>query len=212
LSDSEANVLHYAALLHEIGKISMPDALVKKAPGELSEDDKSELANYPIRGQLLMREIPVLKPVAEILRHQRENFDGTGYPDRLAKDEIPVGSRILRIIAGIETALEQIPTQPRPLEELLMEKQGIFYDPRMLQLVIDFLRSQEQGMKADNMLQVSVADLAPGMVTAHDVYTCSGKKLLSADVALTEKIIANLQAHHQKDPILVGVYVYAPGA
>lgn len=213
LTDREASDLHYAARLHEIGKISMPDHLVAKNPRDLSEEDRRELGNFPIRGQLLMREIPVLKSVARILRHQMENYDGTGYPDRLNREEIPLGSRILRVIAGIEAAHALSPKGDlQALEAALIEKQGIYYDPRMLQLIIDYLRSETQGFIPDHVLQLTVGDLIAGMVTAHDVFTCSGKKLLSAGTVLTEKIILNIHAHHQKDPILVGVYVYIQGA
>jgi response regulator RpfG family c-di-GMP phosphodiesterase len=206
LPEQQVDTLTYAALLHEIGKISMPDTLISRSEAELTEEERGEVANYPIRGQLLMRDIPVLKPVAVLLRHQRENYDGTGYPDRLHRDEIPVGSRILRVISDIETALQRQASLER-IEEDLLVKKGIYYDPQILLLALDFLHAQGRDLSAENILQASVLELVPGMRLSRDLYTSSGKKLLAKDTALTEKIIGNIQAHHQKDPILVGVYV-----
>ncbi len=80
--------IHYAALLHEIGKIFASSA---------------QALHFPIRGQSLTNQIPRLKSVAHIIRHQMENYDGTGYPDRLQKEEIPLGSQILRVINVIES-------------------------------------------------------------------------------------------------------------
>ncbi len=208
MPEHQLEVLHYAALLHEIGKVSMPDALIKKSDAELTEADRLELANYPIRGQLLMRDIPVLEPVALLLRHQRENYDGTGYPDRLHRDEIPVGSRILRVITDIETAFQQPSASLKQVEDGLLAKKGIYYDPQILLLALDFLHSKEHDFTAESITQVTVADLDPGMILSRDLYTSSGKKLLAKDTPLTEKIIGNIQAHHLNDPILVGVYVF----
>ncbi len=208
LPENQLDALNYAALLHEIGKVSMPDALIKKRQGDLTEEERTEMAHYPIRGQLLMRDIPVLKPVAFILRHQLENYDGTGYPDRLHRDEIPMGSRILRVIIGIEAAYEDPSAALESVEERLLAKKGIFYDPQILMLALDYLHSKDHDYSAENVLQLTVADLQEGMRLSRDLYTSSGKKLLGKDTALTEKTIGNIQAHHQKDPILVGVYVF----
>jgi response regulator RpfG family c-di-GMP phosphodiesterase len=208
LPENQIEALHYAARLHEIGKISMPDTLIKKSYGELTEEERSEMANYPIRGQLLMRDIPVLKPVAFILRHQLENYDGTGYPDRLHRDEIPVGSRILRVITDIETAYQKQSVSIQQIEEYLLAKKGIFYDPQILLLALDYLHSKDHDFVTENVLQITVTDLQPGMALSRDLYTSSGKKLLAKNTPLTEKTIVNIQAHHQNDPILVGVYVF----
>jgi putative two-component system response regulator len=209
MPENQLEILRYAALLHEIGKISMPDTLIQKKYSDLSEEERMELSNYPIRGQLLMRDIPVLQPVALILRHQLENYDGTGYPDRLHRDEIPLGSRILRVITDIEAAFQK-PTAALPqIEEELLTKKGILYDPQILILALDFLHTREHNFIAESITQVTVTDLQTGMILSRDLYTSSGKKLLAKETALTDKIIGNIQAHHQKDPILVGVYVYS---
>lgn len=209
LPDNELSLLQYAARLHEIGKISMPDALITKKDSELTAEDRAELANYPIRGQLLVRDIPVLQPVAVLLRHQRENYDGTGYPDRLLRAEIPVGSRILRVITDIESAYQKSTASLEQLENDMLVKKGIYYDPQILMLALDYLHSQSEDFTAENIMQVTVADLRAGMKLSRDLFTSSGKKLLGKGTPLTEKIIGNIQAHHMKDPILVGVYVYS---
>jgi response regulator RpfG family c-di-GMP phosphodiesterase len=200
--------LHFAALLHEIGKVSLPDVLLNTNINELSKEQRVELDNFPIRGQLLMQDIPLLRPVAPILRHQMENFDGTGYPDRLQREEIPLGSRILRIINAVEMAFQNSPCTIQQLEDELMLKKGIFFDPQLLILIVDYLNTNENASETENLVRISVPELLPGMKIARSLFTSSGKKLLAKDAVITEKNINHISTYHQKDPILVGIYVY----
>ena len=200
--------VHFAALLHEIGKISLPDVLLNKNINDLSREERIELDNYPIRGQLLMQDIPLLRPVAPILRHQLENYDGTGYPDRLQREEIPLGSRILRIINAVEMGLQNSHSTIQLIEDELMSKKGIYYDPQLLILIIDYLHANENTVETENLVRISVPDLMQGMKIARSLFTSSGKKLLAKDAVITEKNISYINTYHQKDPILVGIYVY----
>lgn len=208
IPDNQIDHLHFAALLHEIGKISLPDVLLNKSPGDLTKEESSELENYPIRGQLLMQDIPLLRPVAPILRHQMENYDGTGYPDRLQREEIPLGSRILRIINAVEIAFQNSQCTIQQLEDELMSKKGSFYDPQLLILIVDYLHSNVNATETENLVRISVPELIQGMKIARSLYTSSGKKLLAKNAVITEKNISHINTYHQKDPILVGIYVY----
>lgn len=199
----------YAALLHEIGKISMPDLLVRKNPNELKAEEQAELIHFPVCGQLLIQEIPVLKSVSYIIRHQMENYDGTGYPDRLMQEEIPLGARIQRIINGVETMLQKPSTTIPHIVDELMSKKGILYDPHITMLVVDFLQTNDQEFSAEKKRQISVLELQPGMKIARDLYTGTGVKLLTENTVLNENTIKKITAHHQLDPILTGVYIFA---
>ena len=84
----------HAALLHDIGKVGMPDRVLHK-PGPLADEEWDVMREHPVIGERILRAIPGMGSVARIVRHEHERFDGTGYPDRLAGEEIPLGSRII---------------------------------------------------------------------------------------------------------------------
>jgi diguanylate cyclase (GGDEF)-like protein/putative nucleotidyltransferase with HDIG domain len=94
LSSAQIEDIRAGALLHDIGKVGIPDAILNK-PGPLTPDERSVMAEHPVIGERILRGIGGFAPVAEIVRHEHESFDGSGYPDGLAGDAIPIGSRII---------------------------------------------------------------------------------------------------------------------
>ncbi len=94
LDEVEVERVGHAALLHDIGKVGMPDRVLHK-PGPLAGDEWDVMREHPVIGERILRAIPGMGCVARIVRHEHERFDGTGYPDRLAGEEIPLGSRII---------------------------------------------------------------------------------------------------------------------
>jgi HD-GYP domain-containing protein (c-di-GMP phosphodiesterase class II) len=84
----------HAARLHDIGKVAVPDHILNK-PGPLTDDEWELMREHPAIGERILRAIPGMGGVARIVRHEHERFDGSGYPDGLRGDAIPVGSRII---------------------------------------------------------------------------------------------------------------------
>src|SRR5258708_14001755 len=85
--------LENAALLHDIGKIAISDTILLKQ-GKLTEEEFLIMKQHTWLGQEMLQKITFLQPASKIIRHHHERFDGTGYPDQLAGDHIPLGSRI----------------------------------------------------------------------------------------------------------------------
>jgi len=94
LSPAQVEDVRAAALLHDIGKVGIPDAILNK-PGPLTPDERTVMAEHPVIGERILRGIGGFAPVADIVRHEHESYDGSGYPDGLSGDEIPIGSRII---------------------------------------------------------------------------------------------------------------------
>jgi diguanylate cyclase (GGDEF)-like protein/putative nucleotidyltransferase with HDIG domain len=94
LDEVEVERVGHAALLHDIGKVGMPDRVLHKR-GPLVSEEWDVMREHPVIGERILRSIPGMGSVARIVRHEHERFDGTGYPDRLAGEEIPLGSRII---------------------------------------------------------------------------------------------------------------------
>jgi putative two-component system response regulator len=93
LDDETYYYTDITARLHEIGKINLTDRLLRKELNMLNEVERKAIEQFPVFGHLIVSSIPRLRKVALFLRHQMENFDGTGYPDRLMQEEIPHSSR-----------------------------------------------------------------------------------------------------------------------
>ncbi len=94
LGADEVAMVRKAALLHDIGKIGIPDAILHK-PGPLNDREWEVMRQHPVIGERILRAIPGMGQVARIVRHEHERWDGCGYPDGLAGEEIPLGSRII---------------------------------------------------------------------------------------------------------------------
>jgi putative nucleotidyltransferase with HDIG domain len=137
VKDAETlKAIEAAALLHDTGKIAIPEHILNK-PGKLTpaEYDKMKL-HAPIGAEILSA-IDFPYPVVPIVRHHHENWDGTGYPDRIAGTDIPIGARILSVVDCFDALTSDRPYRKRMTDEaalaILHERRGTMYDP----LVVD---------------------------------------------------------------------------
>ncbi len=103
-SEGMIESVRLAGLLHEIGKIAVPDTILTK-PGRLSREEFDLIRLHPQVGAEIIENITLMKSEAYMIRHHHENWDGSGYPDGLAGEDIPLGSRILNIADSIDAML-----------------------------------------------------------------------------------------------------------
>jgi HD-GYP domain-containing protein (c-di-GMP phosphodiesterase class II) len=96
LSKEEKQVIEYAAILHDIGKLGVPDGILNKT-GKLNDEEWELLHKHPVTGWELLCDIPFLKEASELILYHHEQYDGTGYPQGLKGEEIPLGSRIISV-------------------------------------------------------------------------------------------------------------------
>jgi diguanylate cyclase (GGDEF)-like protein len=94
LDEVEVERVGHAALLHDIGKVGVPDRILHKA-GPLAGEEWELMREHPLIGERILRAIPGMGGVARIVRHEHERFNGSGYPDRLEGEAIPIGSRVI---------------------------------------------------------------------------------------------------------------------
>jgi HD-GYP domain-containing protein (c-di-GMP phosphodiesterase class II) len=101
LSDGDLHDIEIAALLHDIGKIGIPDSILNK-PGRLTDEEYALMKKHPEYGWAVLRLFPGFEQVSLFILHHHENFDGSGYPAGLAAQEIPIGSRIVSVIDAFD--------------------------------------------------------------------------------------------------------------
>ncbi len=108
LDDQECARIRHAAELHDIGKVAIPDSILVK-PGPLDEEEWAFMRRHTIIGERILAAAPSLKPVGDLVRSSHERFDGAGYPDGLAGDEIPVGARVIAVCDAFDAMLADRP-------------------------------------------------------------------------------------------------------
>jgi putative two-component system response regulator len=209
LENSTRDLLDLAAQIHEIGKISFPDDLLTRPAADLSPEDRDTLHHFPVFGQMIVGNVPQLKLVGRMLRHQLENIDGTGLPDRLMGKEIPITARVLRIVNVLDDLTGTTTVDAETLIEQLRALRGTVLDAHLVTLTEEFIRTIGDPEWMVGKKQIAVMEIREGMTIAADICTSSGLKLLPRDSRLTATHVDRIQSHHRSDPIVNGVFVYA---
>lgn len=151
LSASEVEVVEYAALLHDIGKLEMIFQGVLAQDGPLSEKQRELIEQHPIRGEELLSEVRALgDEVLGGVRHHHERWDGSGYPDGLSGEDIPTSARIIGVVDAIDAMRSERPYQeplpPEVVAEELVENAGEQFDPEVVPRALQLgLHAREAG-------------------------------------------------------------------
>jgi HD-GYP domain-containing protein (c-di-GMP phosphodiesterase class II) len=135
LPESEIERIRVASLLHDLGKLAIPEEILTK-PGELDDPEWRILSEHPRIGQVILEQAGALRDAATIVLHHHEWFDGRGYPHGLAGEEIPVGARIVAIADAYEAMVAGRPyrdaiTHEAALRELRRHS-GRQFDPELV--------------------------------------------------------------------------------
>jgi putative nucleotidyltransferase with HDIG domain len=132
-SDKELEALEWGGLLHDIGKIGVPDSVLDK-PGFLTREERTIMNAHPVIGANIIAPVTKLAPELPIIRHHHEWYNGSGYPDRLIGDEIPILARILHVADAFEAMTAARPYRMKPLtgDQAMAELRkfaGVQFDP-----------------------------------------------------------------------------------
>jgi len=143
LPENDINMIKYAGLLHDIGKISLPLSILHKRE-PLNEHEWEIVRKHPVIGSMIVENVSFLEDVVPAIRHHHENYDGSGYPDRLSGEDIPIMARILNIADALDTMMSRRPyKEPYPLEKVKEEihrQSGRQFDPRIAETLLNMLR------------------------------------------------------------------------
>ena len=151
LSHAQVEEVRSAALLHDIGKVGIPDAILNK-PGPLTPEERALMAEHPVIGERILRSIGGFAPVAAIVRHEHESYDGSGYPDGISGDKIPIGSRIILACDAYHAMTSDRPYRGRMSHAdafaELTRCAGRQFDPEVTAALVAFLYHQRAGRAA----------------------------------------------------------------
>ncbi|MCX5700127.1 MAG: HD domain-containing protein [Candidatus Omnitrophica bacterium] len=143
LDDKQIQSLKYASLLHDTGKVDIPPEILTKTT-KLTSREYDIIKKHPLKGAEILRPLQVLKPVIPIIMHHHEKFDGTGYPSRLKKGQIPEGARIMAVADAFEAMVYGRPYRERKdiasaIKEI-KKKSGSQFDPRVVEAFLKVIK------------------------------------------------------------------------
>ncbi|MBI1987809.1 MAG: diguanylate cyclase [Nitrospinae bacterium] len=148
LSETQARMVSIAGLLHDGGKIGIPDAILHKKE-KLEEEEWKMIRTHPTMGEAILKHIDTLDRVLPIIRHHHEDYEGGGYPDGICQEEIPLEARILRVADAYDAMIS-----PRPYRRLLSQQEAIAelragagkqFDPQVVDAFVRLLEAADKG-------------------------------------------------------------------
>jgi response regulator RpfG family c-di-GMP phosphodiesterase len=216
LSESDSHNLNMAAALYNIGKLGWPDALITAPADLLYSKQRDTYRSYPIQSETLLMSLEPLQDAARLIRHHQERWDGTGFPDHLKGDAIPLGARILKLAVDfVELQCGLVLERQMNHDEALLFIQKYadkLYDP---DLIKDFglICTQEMPditLTQNDVRALDTRRLLPGMVLARNLHADNGMLLLNEGKVLSKPLIDKLVAFEAIETSRYTLFVRLP--
>ncbi len=211
LPEDKVQDLIFAALLHDIGKIALPDELLKLPYDELNAQQRKTFEQHPTLGEAALVALEPLHAAAELIRTHHEQFDGHGYPDRLQGEQIPLGARILAVVddfnAQLAGTLSRHPHTPQEARSFLLEERTHRYDPKVVNSFIQLLEADEDGTTTLTEQCLKSGGLKSDMVLTRDLVTHNGVLLLAKGHLLNDELINKIAQLEQAVDYDLSFYV-----
>lgn len=210
LSGSEQQDAIFAAMLVDLGKVVLPERLVQFPFSELRPEERRQWLAHPQQAASLLMGIDTLRGASEILRALHERFDGTGVPEQLEGEGIPISARLLAVAADYEGMLAGAMVRARqaPAEafKILRDAGGRRYDPQVVARFIESL--QAATLPARKHLTVGLHGLTPGMQIAEDVLSKDGFLMLTKGHVIDAALIRHFHVYEARSGTKMAVAVF----
>jgi diguanylate cyclase (GGDEF)-like protein len=197
LNERELRGLCTAALLHDVGKLAIPEHIISK-PGKLTPEEFEKMKIHPIVGSEIVGRMKLPYPAEPIIRSHHEKWDGTGYPDGLAGETIPIGARILAAVDYLDALASDRPYRRalglQEAMEKVREESGKSFDPKIVAVLA------ERYAALDEIAQVALDGQAP-LSTAEKVQRCVAPATGLQNLAVATRHSADIKGEGFLEPI-----------
>ena len=206
MSEREIRDVYLAALVHDIGTIGFPDAMLGKAISAFTAD---EHRRHTIDGETALMAMTQLQAVARIVRQHHERPDGKGFPDGLSGPDIVPGARIVAAASGLDDLLQGNMGQQRYSMEnakrMLLGGIDTHYDRTVIETMVQVVDDMAKAAKAD--VHLDVRELRPGMVLARAMVSSKGTTLLAAGHVFDERMVRQVQEFSRRESVRMSLWV-----
>lgn len=200
-----------AALLHEIGKIGFPDELLATPLSKMKPDQLEAYCKHAAQAEQLLLPLQELRGASDIISAQFERFDGTGTPDHIAGELIPIGTRILTLASDYDNMQIGLQTHSRLTPEearvMISHGAGSRYDPAVVAAFIGTLGEASQKASGVPDRSVKSNEMEVGMMLSRDLITPSGLLMLSTGHMLDERVITRIRNFERSGHLELTAYV-----
>ena len=198
LGEQEIDDIFVAGLLHDIGHIGLPDALLAKPVARLTTAEMEQYAQHPTLAEQLLMPLEDMQGAAALICAHHERFDGRGYPLAKAGTAIPLGARILAIVDTYDELRNGHLGGAQPSSQqalvLLQQGRGTQFDPEVVETLVQLLTMEEKEPARKSAKLLSSDELEAGMVLDTDLISPMGMLLLAAGQRLTTSLIQRIRA------------------
>jgi len=200
LSPKEIEQIRIAAQLHNLGKLSLPDTIRKRPLSTLTNNEIVFFKKHSIQGETVLSGMTGLKTVSKIIRSHQEYMDGSGFPDKLKDNAIPIGSRIICVASDFQKLACGLLAKNIHDNEKAMEyietNSGRLYDSRVVEL---FKRYHEEHLKNyhSHVKHLPLSEIEVGMLLAENLLSEKGTLLLTQETAISDDNIRQLNKYEQ---------------
>ena len=209
LTAEETKALCIAAKLNDLGNIGIDSGILNK-PEKLTPEERKEVEQHPVIGETILSFLKGFESVSRVIRHHHENYDGSGYPDGLKGEDIPVIARIIHLLDVYDALISHRPYRPAmeylDVKRILLESKGKKFDPEILDIFIEVLEGKEEGAGSD-IIEIAVTELKEGMVLASDIKTEKGLLLISSGEVIQRSHISKLKNFQKTDPVVTRISI-----
>ena len=212
LKGEERETVMVAALLHDIGKIGIPDLMLAREAAQMNFAEREEYLQHSVRGQAAIDRIEELREAGLIIRSHHESYDGNGFPDGLKKADIPLGARIIALADHIDKRIRKAlgATGFEIMRKEVELEKGKLFDPKLIPVVLEQAEIFYKKIRprTDHIeIELLPADLQEGMEANRDVFSGTGILLLTKGTVFATASIALLKRYYDLDPPNEGVFV-----
>lgn len=206
------NEIRNAAQLFQLGKLATKDSLIHKKIHDLDPAEYEEYRTHSVKGADLLTPLNSLDFAAKLIRHQNENVDGSGYPNELTGNKIPLGSRILRIVVDYQQITHGLyfadPYSPTDALDYMTKHAGKKYDKTLVTIYRKFIEelSKSEGVQHDRLYKLD--DLKPGLKVSRDLVNSDGLLLITRGTELSDLNINKLHELQERDSKELNIFIY----
>ncbi|MDN3651038.1 response regulator [Reinekea marina] len=210
MNEDQQDHVYKAAKLHELGKIRIPENILKKPLTQMSTQELKEYKTYPMQGYALLASLDNLGEVANYIQAHSEHFNGKGFPNRLSEGQIPLGSRIISICMYYfmyrNGLIDGNSHDEDESEKFIRQKAGQWVDPDLVEAFLE-CAEEELAKKGQFESRIALSQAQPGIVLSRDLFNVRGVIMLTKGTMVTLKTLEKLRYIAEKDSTDYTLYI-----